>query len=182
MKETIIAKRYSKALFLAVKSDKDNSFEKITEELKSIVNIYNNKDNFLNNIMVNPFFSQDEKLAVIDKLCLIIKSSNITSNFLKILIKKSRMILINLIYSRFCVEVDFNNNITRATIESANKLKENEINSIILGLKNYIDSEIKIKQYVNPDLIGGIKAKIGGFIFDNTIEGQLQNMQLNLML
>ncbi len=34
MKETIIAKRYAKALFLAVKSEKEYSFEKIASETK----------------------------------------------------------------------------------------------------------------------------------------------------
>ncbi len=83
-----IAKRYARAFFGIARED--GLYEKYYHELSLFSSIVNESNN-LKELLINPVFDQAEKRAVVDSLLKKIDISNVTANFLRLLVDKRRI-------------------------------------------------------------------------------------------
>ena len=64
-----------------------------------------------------------------------------------------------------------------AEVTTAVKLTDDERTRLIKGLENFYDRNIRIQEFVDKDIIGGISVKVGNDITDYTIKEQLKYIQ-----
>jgi F-type H+-transporting ATPase subunit delta len=65
----------------------------------------------------------------------------------------------------------------RAQITSAVELDQGQCREIQSGLEKQTGKKVELKVQLDPSLIGGIQAEIGGKVFDGSIKTQLKRIE-----
>ena len=68
-----------------------------------------------------------------------------------------------------------------ASLTSAKKLDDNEINNINTELSQVLKSTIKFKYKVDESLIGGLKIQLGSLMIDTSIKNKLKKYEKAMM-
>lgn len=97
-------------------------------------------------------------------------------NFIKILVEKKRLILLESIYLEFIFLRNIYENITHVTIISAYTLDENQLNYIQKILEKRLSKNIHIKCTINSDLINGFIIKFDDTVINLSVQHQLKNL------
>ena len=67
-----------------------------------------------------------------------------------------------------------------ATIESANELAPDVAVSLVENLKRRYGSDLTTRFVVNPDLLGGMRIRVGSDVWDSSVRNRLQRLQQQL--
>ncbi len=131
-KDILIAERYSDALVSLAKEGK-LTFAQISDDLGLIKStLETSKD--LNEFLVNPLVSLEDKKTIIDKV-FSGEVNDLTVNFLKVLVDKSRFSTFDSIVESYNKALDNINNISRVTVVSAVKMTEEAQGKLKINLK-----------------------------------------------
>lgn len=69
-----------------------------------------------------------------------------------------------------------------ATIFTAESLSEDDYNSIRESLAKSTGKKVEINSEVNPDLVGGLKLRLGNLFIDGSIRGRLDSLKRELTI
>lgn len=69
-----------------------------------------------------------------------------------------------------------------AVVETATELSPAALESVISDLKTRFGSDLTMDFIVNPDLLGGLRIRIGSDVFDGTVKGRLQLLERRLAI
>lgn len=129
----------------------------------------------------NPVFDQKEKDVVLKNLAQAWKLSPETERFLHMVIKQALTKHMEQIATTFAKSVREKQNEVHAHITSAFALSADQQVEITnaLGLKT--GKTVTCDVRVDPELIGGMVANIGGIVFDASIRGYLDRIQEELV-
>jgi F-type H+-transporting ATPase subunit delta len=165
----LVEKRYAQAFFEL------SGNQAIAEELKDFVDIYES-DKAFSSFLLDPRIKVDNKQTVI-KNVFSDKLSKNTLNFILLLISKTRIEYIHLIYDQFVHLLDERTNVLDIDIFSAIPLDEDQINSIKEKFRvKYKASAVKSNQIVDASLIGGVKVIVGEKVYDGSIKGRIESL------
>jgi F-type H+-transporting ATPase subunit delta len=177
LRETVLARRYARALFmLALERD---LLDKIHQELEAFAEILrDNRD--LRLFLSAPQVDRSEKRRVVESLFQD-RFSNVFFNFLMLLIEKGRQALFSEIVEQFGALYDRHRNRVRALAISAIPLEEHHLDELRRALAGHLRSEVKIDNQVDPSILGGLVVKIDGQVLDGSIRSQLKRLGESLL-
>jgi F-type H+-transporting ATPase subunit delta len=66
--------------------------------------------------------------------------------------------------------------LVRAKITAANRLTKARVAEIQQGLEKQTGSEVVLNVEIDPELIGGLQAEMGGKLFDGSVKTQLKRL------
>ena len=170
---SVIAKNYSKALFIAAR--RAMKIDEVDNELSKFKDSFNT--NFANELK-NPVISKRDLEKVVDEIAIRFKLSSLTKNFLSSIIRNRRLNLFPEIYEEFSRILKKYKNIIEIEVISAKKTDKvslDKIKSIIQ--KKYPDKTINIKEAVNDNILGGFQVKIGSNMADASLRNQLEKIK-----
>lgn len=174
-----IARRYAKALLLLVTDDE--TLKKIEINLNDMALLFKESNPDFLELVLNPVFVNKERREVVRKVSDLLKFEPATLQFLELLVDKERLEILPFIAVVFSLELDTKLLRARTTITSARKLAKEEVKNIVTALQNRLGQKIEAKTEVDPKVLGGVRAKIGGFVFDRTVEAQLDSLKQSLI-
>ena len=67
-----------------------------------------------------------------------------------------------------------------ATIESANELAPDVAVTLVENLKRRYGSDLTTRFVVNPELLGGMRIRVGNDVWDSSVRNRLQRLQQQL--
>lgn len=67
-----------------------------------------------------------------------------------------------------------------ATIESASELAPEAAASLVQNLRRKYGLDLTMKIVVNPDLLGGMRIRVGSDVWDSSVRNRLQRLQQQL--
>jgi F-type H+-transporting ATPase subunit delta len=67
-----------------------------------------------------------------------------------------------------------------ATIESANELAPDIARGLVDNLKRRYGPDLTTKFVVNPDLLGGMRIRVGSDVWDSSVRNRLQRLEAQL--
>ena len=169
-----IAKRYAKAFF-SVAGEEDN-YEKFYGELKSFSSILEENEN-LKDFLANPVFDQSDKKAIVEEVLKNIDISNMTTNFLKLLVDKRRVDILPDIESCYRELIDSTLKKVRADVKTAFPLSTELSESIKSNLEELTGKKVDVTIEDDPTLLGGVVVRIGDTVYDGSIKTQLNNIR-----
>ena len=177
MKNQVIAKRYSKALFnLAAEG---NAIEQYGAELDGFNQVLKALPDF-ENILRNPLYPEAVKMGLCKKVSAQMELSPIVGSFLSLLVEKKRIQHLPEITDYYHKLIDEHSNIARAKVKAAVKLDAAEIEKIAAALEKKIGKKIVVEFSQDSSLIGGVFAQIGDFVLDGSVKRQLANFKESL--
>ena len=137
----------------------------------------NNSDTF--SYLKSYFVSDERKYEIIDCLCKDIDIKNINS-FLKLLIKKHRLIHFKKIAKEFNKSINTVLGIAEGIIYSTTIMDKKEIERIETAIAKKIGQKVELTNKIDESLIGGFKVAINDFVFDYSLKNKLELLKNNL--
>lgn len=174
----LISKTYGDALFeLAIE---ENQIDALTEEIKTLQLILEENPEF-SNLMNHPQILREEKAEVLESVFQG-KISDALLGFIKIIILKDRYSQIHEILAYFLEEVKRYHKIGTAYVTAAMPLtKEQECDIENRLLETTAFEAMEMHYTVDPELIGGLKIRIGDRVVDHSIKRQLEILSKQMM-
>ncbi len=170
-----VAKRYAKAIFdLAEAENTTHVVFKDLTTLKKMVN--ENQD--LNRLISSPTFTSTDQISVMNE---IFKKQNISilvKNLVNVLIGNRRVSLLISIVNAYDFIMKSNSGEIIAEVITAAELKEDQKQEVIKNLKKMTGKEIQIQSKIDPEIIAGIKVKIGSQMIDASVSTKLNNLKI----
>ena len=170
--------RYALALYEIGKEN--NDLEKLSKNLTLVKCLYDTNTDFVS-FVKNPTYLKNQQNEMVNSLSDLMKFDLTFKNFLLLLIKKSRLFYLQKIIDSFFKLLSKDKNEIDASLTSAKKLDDNEINNINTELSQVLKSTIKFKYKVDESLIGGLKIQLGSLMIDTSIKNKLKKYEKAMM-
>jgi len=177
LKDTVLARRYAKALFeLAVE-------KKILETIQNEVRSFSQSlDDYFQFRLF--FFAQDvskkQKRQKIEEL-IQERVSNVFFNFVLVLLKKNREFIFPQIVKEFQAIVDKHHRKINALAITTQPLDEISSSKLKSLLDKTFDADVQIKNDIDSSILGGIVVNVEGYVFDGSLQSQLARLKDDLV-
>ncbi len=173
MKQTILARRYSKALF-AVGKEQD-AFEKYNEVLQGLKSLFDSNPEVVD-ALTNPLYPMEAKEKVMAAMAESAGVDEIMARFLNLLVQKKRAEILTEIAEEFQALVNEEKNIVHGSVVSAVELNSDLQAKVQATLEKLTGKKVELTSSVDPSIIGGIIAKVGDLVLDGSIKAQLAGL------
>ncbi len=174
MKQTILAKRYAKALFAIGKDD--GKYEAYNEALQGVAGLFTSNPE-VEDALTNPLYPLDTREKVMASIIKSMGADKITGNFLNLLVQKKRAEILPEIAEQFGIMVDEDKNISHGTVVSAIEIDAELQGKVQATLEKLTGKKVELTASVDPSIIGGIIAKVGDLVLDGSIRTQLASLK-----
>tara|TARA_Y100000768_G_C23965307_1_gene677533 strand:+ start:756 stop:1313 length:558 start_codon:yes stop_codon:yes gene_type:complete len=170
-----VAKRYAKATFdLAEAENLSEAALKDLTILKKI--IIDNAE--LNRLISSPTFTSTDQLNVMNEIFKKQDISVLVKNLVNVLIRNRRINLLVSVINAYDLIMKSNSGEIIAEVITAAELKDDQKQEIVSNLKKMTGKEIQIQSKVQPEIIAGIKVKIGSQMIDASVSTKLNNLKI----
>jgi F-type H+-transporting ATPase subunit delta len=169
-----IAKRYARAFFEIAKED--GLYEKYYHELILFSSIIKESKD-LKELLLNPVFDQAEKRAVVDSLLKKVDISNVTANFLRLLVDKRRIGILPDIESCYRKLMDDALRKIRVDVKTAFPLSAELSEKLQKRMEEITGRKVEMAVSEDASLLGGIVVGVGDTLYDGSIKTQLHNIR-----
>ena len=177
MTVTSVAQRYANALVDVVMKSADPGAS--LRELQDFRDLVASSAD-LKNALESPAVSPARKRALLDNLVGRMGISRTVRNFLLVLSDKGRLPLLGEITDQFDILLDERLGFVRAEVRSAAELNGAQRDEIARELSRVTDKQVRTKFAIDPELIGGVVARVGSTVYDGSVRGQLAQMRRRL--
>jgi len=179
MQEGTIGRRYARALALSLEGATEDRLTKIEEQLSAVGTALDRRsgDVGLRQAMFNPSFSESQRGKVIEDIAVAHQFDAAATSFLRLLVEKGRISHVQSIALSFRNEVDARIGRVRATITTAKALSAADLAAIVAGLEKKTGKKVVPEVEVDPSLIAGVQARVGGLIYDASVKAQLERLR-----
>ncbi|MGW8194731.1 MAG: F0F1 ATP synthase subunit delta [Desulforhopalus sp.] len=174
MKQTILAKRYAKAIFTI--GQEQGTFEEYNKVLQGLAELYSTTPEVVD-ALTNPLYPMDVREKVMAGIIGSMEVDTVMGNFLNLLVQKQRAGILPEIAESYKVMVDEANNISHGTVISAIELTDELKSNVQTVLEKLTGKQVEITTSVDPSIIGGIIAKVGDLVLDGSIKTQLAGLK-----
>lgn len=177
MTGSVVGSRYARALVDAVLSDRSpvRPGEAVTQ-LKGIEELLASSTE-LRSILETPAVPDARKKAVLELLARRGGASPLIVNFLKVLVDHKRIGLLSEIRSAFELLLDEHLGYVRVEVASATPLEDHQRKQLEAELMQLSGKQVRMHTTVDPELLGGVVARLGSTVYDGSIRGQLEAMR-----
>ena len=68
----------------------------------------------------------------------------------------------------------------KRTVSNKSPINDNELYDLVSGIEKKLEKKIEMETIVDPDILGGVKFRIGNTIIDGSIATRLQKLGATL--
>ncbi|PIR15936.1 MAG: F0F1 ATP synthase subunit delta [Elusimicrobia bacterium CG11_big_fil_rev_8_21_14_0_20_64_6] len=168
--DRVLAGRYAAALFQAAAAKGEE--QKVQADLGSAHNLLLDAMSVLRHPRVPP---ASKKKLLHDALGG--KVSAMTLRFLDLLVDKKRfdlMVMVSAVYAKLAAE---KRGLAKAHVRTAAPLSSEAQQQLAAKLKKFTGKEIELDVKEDSELIGGVTVKIGDWVLDSSLRGQLRRLR-----
>ena len=173
MIEGIVAKRYAKALFEA--ANEKNSLDQVEQDLQFVVKVMKDTEGFTT-FLRHPRVGTDVKKETV-ATAFQQEISEVSQNFLYLLIDNHRMEYLEEILYQFIELANEARKVVDVEAITATALEQKDQDSIVQLLNQKLNKTVRLRNKIDPSIIGGMVVRIGDRIYDGSLQAQLQMMK-----
>jgi F-type H+-transporting ATPase subunit delta len=173
-----IARRYAKALFgLGVA---EGTYERLGHELADLARAYDGSSD-LRLALDSPVIKPSEKQRVLRGILPRIAPSAPVQRFAELLLDRGRITLLGPIARAYRELADARAGQLRAIVTSAAPLSASDLDRVRRALEKRTGRTVIMETAVDPELIGGVVARVGDLVLDGSVRTQLDEMRRRLL-
>jgi F-type H+-transporting ATPase subunit delta len=177
MHSTAAARRYARALFSLAREE--GRVEAVRGELAALQRLFAENAE-LRHALFRPLHPAAERRAVLRSLCERAGSSRAVANFLGLLVDRRRLIDFDAILAEFGRLADEAAGRVRAEVVSATRLRDDQRERLRRALAARTGKQVELDEKIDPALLGGAVASVGGVVFDGSLRTQLSQLRGSL--
>jgi F-type H+-transporting ATPase subunit delta len=176
-----VAVRYAHALADAVVSPGSSlDARQALAELREFSSAVSNSTE-LRNVLLSPAVSNSKKRAVISRFAEALSLSRLVRNLLFVVIDRRRADILEEIADAFETALDERLGVVRADVKSAASLNAEQKSNLQQELSRISGKQVRCDFSIDPELIGGVVARIGSTLYDGSVRSQLEIMRERLV-
>ena len=173
-----VARRYARALF-DLGQDRSRH-EALGSELEALAATYEGSPE-LRQTLENPVFKLAERRAILERLLPRVAPSPEVRSFALLLLERGRINALPAISRSFQQLVDEKLGRVQAIVTSAKPLDATTVAQVQRALERRTGKKVVMATSVDPDLIGGIVARVGDLVFDGSLKSRLEGLRSRLL-
>lgn len=168
---------YAKAIFDLAEAE--DAVETVEKQLFAIARSFKTSDELRDNLG-NPQLPLERKQGVIDDL-LGTRASTLTHGLVSFLVGQGRATELPDIVDRFVEIAAESRSKAVAEIRSAVPLEQATVDRLAAALSRVTGKSLEVKTIVDPEVVGGIVARVGDTVIDGSIARRLAELREALM-
>lgn len=168
------ARRYADALF-AIAAERD-SIDALAAELDRIAAAA--RDRQAMRVLAGPGLTLQRKREIVDALAGPL--SRETGALVNLLLERNRAALLPKLAEAFAVRVRERRGVELAEVTTAVALPEPEQQAVATWLAAYLGKQVEVEARVDPEIIGGVVARVGDQLIDASVRGRLETLKRRL--
>ena len=172
-----IAQRYARALFELGREGGDPA--DLLVELDELVEAATVIPE-LERVFFTPIHPRAERRRVVAELAKRLDHCDETRSFAMLLVDENRMGLLPEIRDALRELVERAAGRVKAELVSARPLEQSEVEQVRQALSRRMNALVTVETRVDPNLIGGLVARVGDLLFDGSLRTQLDSLRGNL--
>lgn len=134
----------------------------------------------LRNALASPAITPGRKRAVVARIAETLSLSRTIRNFIYVLIDHRRTQHLPEVADAFETLLDERLGLLRGDVTSARELTEAQRALLAEELSRVAGARVRLRFRVDPQLIGGVMARIGSTVYDGSVAGQLEALERRL--
>ncbi len=174
----LVAGRYAQALSEVV--IEPAAFETARQELRALATLVSESD-ALRHALANPVIGVSSKERVIAEIAQRMELSPPVRRLLTLLAERERLMLLPELAGAVDQLCDARAGVHEVEIRSAVPLAENTRDRLQVALGKISGGEVRIKETVDPELLGGVVARIGTTVFDGSLQTRLNALRSKML-
>jgi len=179
MADGSLARRYARAM-IAIGGE-ENCIDQIGADLAVFEQVLSLGDGALQAALTNPGVTQGERRAVMEQVLAKLSLHKHVGSFLRLLVDKNRFAAFNGILRAYTDMADEIAGRVRATVTTASVQDAAARKQVRSAIEAATGKTVDVGFEVDPDLIGGVVAKIGDTVIDASIRSRLQELKTELV-
>ena len=177
MPTTAAARRYARALFQIAREDR--RVGEVLGELDTLATMLDENES-LRNALLTPLHPVEERKAVMKSVSQASGVSASVTNFYSYLIDQRRLVDFYGIREEYQRLANEDAGLMTAVVTTASPLDDRRKDRLRRALSERTGQEVQLDIQIDPTLIGGAIAKVGGMVFDGSLRTQLSKLRANL--
>ncbi len=172
-----LARRYARALLqLGVDT---GSFERVGGEVQALAAaLSSSKD--LAEVLTNPAFPRSEREQVLRAIAERLGASQTVKNFARMLLDRERLVIMPDVARELSALIDEKAGRVKAIATAAIPLSSSEAEELTRALEKRSGKKVELETRRDPNLLGGVVAKLGDTVYDGSLKTQLKRLQEHL--
>jgi len=172
------AHRYAKALFEVALAEKID-LDAVEQQLAGFVELLTQHET-LGKVLLNPAVPAPRKRAAMEALVKAAGSLPMVGRLMVLLAERDRLVLLPDLLAAYRDRLLDYQKIVRADVTTAAPLDAGRLAAIEKSLEKATGKTVRLSRQVNPEIIGGLVARVGGTVYDASIARQLQRIKQSL--
>lgn len=168
------AMRYAQAVIDLAAGE--GNFDRWQRDLDGLADLVNDPE--AGGFFANPNISNNEKLSVVGKVLPDLHAEAL--NLVKMLIERRKIAILSDVAALVDEAALASQGIVRVDVTTAEPLDEAGHALVERQLKQLIGKDVQLRTAVDPEIIGGIVARIGDQLIDGSVINQLRNLRARL--
>ena len=177
MRSPAAARRYARALFAL--AQEEDRVDAVRAELDALLQLLEQSIE-LRQAIFRPLHPGAERRAVLQAVCRRLGSSASVQNFCAFLVDQRRVIDFQAICQAYQQLADAAAGRTHARVVAASPLRSEQRERLQRALSARTGQQVDFEESVDPSLLGGAVATVGGLVFDGSLRTQLEQLRASL--
>ncbi|MBA3461490.1 MAG: ATP synthase F1 subunit delta [Deltaproteobacteria bacterium] len=165
-----LARRYAKAVLELGNTDK------ISGDLRQLAKAMKESDE-LQTVLTNPAIRRGDRRKVLDALLQRLVAHGLTKNLVYLLLDGERLGAIGAISRELDAMMEAKGGSITAEVTSAKPLDAGQVSQITAALEKLSGKKVTIQKKEDPNLLGGVVAKVGDRVYDGSLRTQLRTLR-----
>ncbi len=172
------ATRYARALLDVTLQEKADPVQ-VEHELAAFVDLFAQNDT-LKKVLLNPAVPAPRKRSAIAEIAKQAAVTTVVRKLLILLAERDRLIILPDLLSSYRDRLMDHQKVVRAEVTTAVALAPGRAESIAQRLAEVTGRTVNLSTTIDPNLVGGMVARIGGTVYDGSVTTQLRKMRTKL--
>lgn len=169
---------YAKAVF-ELASSKEGP-EKVLEQLRNFWSTLEGHDG-LRAVLAGPTSESGSRRAILKEISSALGLSGLAKNLLDLLASRGRIAQVPGIIESLGALIEASQGVMVGEVRSAVELSAEEVNVLGASLAKKIGGKVRLTQKIDPALLGGVVATVGGRTFDASLRTQIERFKNELI-
>ena len=170
----MLARRYAKAIFDI--GSEQGGLEKLGADLRTLAHAMRDSAE-LQSTLSNPAIRRADRRKIVDALLQRIGVVSVTRNTVYLLLDGERLGSLPAISRELDAMIEAKAGRVAAEVVSAKPLDPAQLSQITATLEKLSGKKVSVQSRQDPDLLGGVVAKVGDTVYDGSLRTQLRNLR-----
>ena len=179
MADGSVARRYAKAL-LEIGKEENNS-DTLGADLQASLDTMVANDNQLMDALSHPALSLQERTQILNEVLPKLDLNPIIGNFLRLLLDKRRFEILPQINVQYQELADEHAGCARARVITVRPMSPEMEAKVKESLETATGKTVILESSIDPNLIGGMVAHVGGKVYDASVRSRLTDLRYQLL-